>query len=127
MLSSASHVFEFIFPQDYAAKAEEDISRLNKGVKTEHDARVTIEKKMEGTEQALLTLSQENAALQSKLEETQKKLEATETELASLKQMITQMLTTIVGKLNTCFFVLSHLFCFLLSVTVVILTPIFCL
>ena len=112
-LNSASHVLELTFPQDYVAKAEEEISRLNKDVQTEHDARVTAEKKMEGTEQALVTLSQENAALQLKLEEAQNKLEATETELASLKQMITQMLTAIVGKSNTCFLVLSRLFCFL--------------
>ena len=80
-------------------------------MKTEQNARVSAEKKVEETEQALVTLSQENAALQLKLEEAQNKLEATETELASLKQMITQMLTAIIGKSNTCFLVLSHLFC----------------
>ena len=82
-------------------------------MKTEQNARVSDEKKVEETEQALVSLSQENAALQLKLEEAQNKLEATETELASLKQMITQMLTAIVGKLNTCFIVLSRLICLL--------------
>ena len=88
---------------------EENISWLSKEVKTEQNARVSGEKKVEETEQALVILSQGNAALQLKLEEVQSKLEATETELASLKQMITQMLTAIVGKSNACFFVLSLL------------------
>ena len=79
-------------------------------MKTEQNARVSAEKKVEETEQALVTLSQENATLQLKLEEAQNKLEATETELSSLKQMITQMLTAIVGKSNTCCLVLSRLF-----------------
>ena len=112
-MNVTSHELALFFPQDYAAKAEEDISRLTKEVKTEQNARVSAEKKVEETEQALVTLSQENAALQTKLEETQKKLQATETELTSLKQMITQMLTAIIGKSNTCFLVLSHVFCFL--------------
>ena len=112
-MNVTSHELALFFPQDYAAKAEEDISRLNKEVKTEQNARVSAEKKIEETEQALVTLSQENAALQLKLEEAQNKLEATETELASLKQMITQMLTAVIGKSNSCFLVLSRLFCFL--------------
>ena len=87
-LNIISHEIALFFPQDYAATAEQDISRLTKEVKSEQNARVTAEKKLGGTEQALVNLSQENAALQSKLEETQKKLEAAETELLSLKQMI---------------------------------------
>ena len=55
-------------------------------MKTEQKARVSAEKKIEETEQALVTLSQENAALQLKLEEAQNKLETTETELASLNR-----------------------------------------
>ena len=82
-------------------------------MKTEQKARVSAEKKIEETEQALVTLSQENAALQLKLDEAQNKLEATETELTSLKQMITQMLTAIIGESNTSFIVLSRLICLL--------------
>ena len=99
----------FFFPQNYATKVEEDISRLTKEVTSEQNARVTAEKKIEGTEQALVTLSQENAALQSKLEETQRKLEATETKLLSLKQMITHMLTAIVGKSRNIFLSFSSI------------------
>ena len=47
----------------------------------EHDGRIAAEKKIESTEEALITLSQENAALQAKLVETQKKLEANDAEL----------------------------------------------
>ena len=46
-------------------------------MKAEQKARVSAEKKIEETEQALVTLSQENAALQLKLEEAQNMLEAT--------------------------------------------------
>ena len=112
-LNPVADVREFIFQQDYAAKAEENISRLNKDVKAEHDARVTAEKKMEGTEQALVTLAQENPALEAKLEETQKKLEATEAELVSLKQVISQMLTAVFGKSSICVLFLSRPGCFL--------------
>ena len=97
-------------------EAEERISRLNKEIKLEHDGRVTAEKKIESTEQALVTLSQENAALQAKLEETQKKLEASdaefhsklnetqkkleasEAELAGLQKLITNVLASVFGK-----------------------------
>ena len=67
----------------------------------EQEGRVTAEKKIESTEQALVTLSQENAALQAKLEETQKKLEASEAELAGLKKMVTDLLASVFGKLKT--------------------------
>ena len=79
-------------------KAEESISRLNKEVKVEHDGRVSAEKKIESTEQALITLSQENAALQAKLVETQKKLEASDAELAGLRELITNLLASVFGK-----------------------------
>ena len=79
----------------------------------EQKARVLAEKKIEETEQALVTLSQENAALQLKIDEAQNKLETAEKELASLKQMITQMLTAIVGESNTSLIVLSRLICLL--------------
>ena len=79
----------------------------------EQKARVSAEKKIEETEQVLVTLSQENAALQLKLDEAQNKLETAEKELASLKQMITQMLIAIVGESNTSLIVLSRLICLL--------------
>ena len=82
-------------------------------MKTEQKARVSAEKKIEETKQALVTLSQENAALQLKLDEAQNKLEATEKELTSLKQMITQMLTAILGESDISFIVLSRLICLL--------------
>ena len=75
----------------------------------EQRTRISAEKKLEETEQALVTLSQENAALQLKLDEAQSKLKATEEELTSLKQMITQMLTAILGKSGISFVVLSRL------------------
>ena len=78
-------------------------------MKTEQETRVSTEKKLEETEQALVTLSQENAALQLKLDEAQSKLKATEEELTSLKQMITQMLTAILGESDISFIVLSRL------------------
>ena len=78
-------------------------------MKAEQKARVSAEKKIEETEQALVTLSQENATLQLKLDEAQNKLEATETELTFLKQMITQMLTAILGEPDTSLIILSHL------------------
>ena len=111
------------FEQEYTVKAEESISRLNKEVKVEHDGRVAAEKKIESTEEALITLSQENAALQTKLVETQKKLEAndaesqakldeiqkkleaSDAELAGLRKMVTDLLASVFGKLKT------HLFC----------------
>ena len=64
----------------------------------EHDGRVTAEKKVESTEEALIILSQENAALQAKLDETQKKLETSESELASLRKMIIDLLASVFGK-----------------------------
>ena len=91
----------------------------------EHDGRVAAEKKVESTEEALITLSQENAALQAKLDETQKKLEAndaefqakldetqkkleaSEAELAGLKKMITDLLASVFGKLKTCLFLFA--------------------
>ena len=79
----------------------------------EQKTRISAEKKLEETEQALVTLSQENAALQLKLDEAQNKLEATEKELTSLKQMITQMLTAILGESDISFIVLSRLICLL--------------
>ena len=78
-------------------------------MKTEQEARVSAVKRLEETEQALVTLSQENAALQLKLEEAQSKLKATDEELTSLKNMITQMLTAILGKSGISFVVLSRL------------------
>ena len=90
------------FKQEYTVKAEESISRLNKEVKVEHDGRVTAEKKVESTEEALIILSQENAALQAKLDETQKKLEASEAELASLRKTIIDLLIAVFGKSSTC-------------------------
>ena len=71
-------------------------------MKVEHEGRVTAEKKVEDTEQALITLSQENASLQAKLDETQKKLETSESGLASLRKMIIDLLTSVFGKSNTC-------------------------
>ena len=70
-------------------------------MKVEHDSRVAAEKKVEDTEQALITLSQENAALQAKLDETQKKLETSESELASLRKIIIELLASVFGKVNT--------------------------
>ena len=67
----------------------------------EHDSRLAAEKKIESTEQALITLSQENAALQAKLDETHKKLEASDAALASLRKLIIELLTSVFGKLNT--------------------------
>ena len=67
----------------------------------EHDGRVAAEKKIESTEQALITLSQENATLQAKLDETQKKLEASDAELAGLRKLITELLTSVFGMLKT--------------------------
>ena len=64
----------------------------------EHDGRITAEKKIEDTEQALITLSQENAALQAKLDETQKRLETSESELASLRKMIIELLAAVFGR-----------------------------
>ena len=86
------------FEQEYTVKAEENISRLNKEVKVEHDGRVAAKKKIESTEQALIILSQENAALQAKLEEIQKKLEASDAELAGLKKLISNCLASVFGK-----------------------------
>ena len=83
------------------SKLRKNISRLNKELKVEHDGRVAAEKKVEGTEQVLITLSQENVALQAKLDETQKKLEMSETELASLRKIIIELLASVFGKLNT--------------------------
>ena len=97
------------FEQEYTVKAEESISRLKKEVKVEHDGRVAAEKKIESTEQALITLSQENAALQAKLEETQKKLEASDAELAGLRKLITDLLASVFGKLKTRLFCLQCL------------------
>ena len=78
-------------------------------MKTEQETRVLAEKKLEETEQALVTLSQENAALQLKLDEAQGKLKATDEELTSLKHMIIQMLTAILGESGISFVVLNHL------------------
>ena len=83
-------------------------------MKSEHNARVSAEEKLEEAEQTLTNLTQENASLQTKvseidkvwgakLEEVQNKLHAIESELSTLKQMITHMLTAIIGKFNTCF------------------------
>ena len=83
------------FKQEYTVKAEESISRLNKDVKVEHDGRIAAEKKIDSTEQVLVTLSQENTALQAKLDEVQKKLEASDAELAGLQKLITELLTSI--------------------------------
>ena len=113
-LNIASLRFVLCFSQDYAAKAEQDIARLTKTVKSEHDARVLTEGKLEEAEQTLTNLTQENTSLQTKvseidkvwgakLEEVQNKLQAAESELTTLKQMITHMLTAIIGKFNTCF------------------------
>ena len=101
-------------PQDYAAKAEQDIARLTKAMRSKHDARASAEEKLEEAEQTLTNLTQENTTLQTKvsemdkvwgakLEEVQNKLQAAESELTTLKQMITHMLTAILGKFNTCF------------------------
>ena len=79
----------------------------------EQETRVSAEKKLEETEQALVTLSQENAALQLKLDEAQGKLKAADEELSSLKNMITQMLTAILGESDISFVVLSRLVCLL--------------
>ena len=57
----------------------------------------------------MVTLSQENAALQLKLNEAQGKLKTADEELSSLKNMITQMLTAILGESDISFVVLSHL------------------
>ena len=104
-----THKLAFFFPYDDTAKAEENISRLNNEVKMEQKTWISAEKKLEETEQALVTLSQENAALQLKLDEAQGKLGAAENELSSLKHMITQMLTAILGESDISFIVLSHL------------------
>ena len=113
-MNIASLRFVLCFSQDYAAKAEQDIAWLTKTVKSEHDARVSAEGKLEEVEQTLTNLTQENTSLQTKvsemdkvwgaqLEEVQNKLQVAESELTTLKQMITHMLTAIVGKFNTCF------------------------
>ena len=73
----------------------------------EHDGRITAEKKIESTEQALITLSQENAALQAKLDETQKKLEASDAELAGLRKLITDLLASVFGNLEDPFFLFA--------------------
>ena len=75
----------------------------------EQKTRISAEKKLEETEQTLVTLSQENATLQLKLDEAQSKLKATEEELTSLKQMITQMLTAILGESDISLIILSPL------------------
>ena len=70
----------------------------------------------------MTNLTQENANLQSKVTEMDKvwgakledacnKLQAVETELSTLKQMINQMLTALIGKSGTCFFLLTRPFC----------------
>ena len=100
----SAYVLDFVFQQEYVVKAEENISRLKKEVKMEHDSRVTAEKKIESTEQALITLSQENAALQAKLDETQRRLETSEAELASLRKTIINLLTAVFGRSNTCLY-----------------------
>ena len=93
------------------------MSRLIKAAKSEQEARVKVEEKLEEAEQALTNLTQENSILQSrvdevekvwgaKLEETHTKLKVVESELASLKQMILQMLTAIMGKTRTFVFLL---------------------
>ena len=123
-LNIVSHKFAFCFPQDYAAKNEREISRLTKKVKSEHDARVSAEGKLEESEQTMTNLTQENANLQSKitemdkiwnanLEEACNKLQTAETELSDLKKMITQMLTALIGKSSTCYLWLTQPFCFL--------------
>ena len=72
----------------------------------------------------MTNLTQENATLQTKvtemdkvwvakLEEAHNKLQAAKAELTTLKQMITQMLTALVGKSSTCFFLLNQPFYFL--------------
>ena len=71
-MNIASLKFVLCFPQDYAAKAEKDISRLTNTVKSEHDARVSAEEKLEETEQALTNLTQENTTLQTKVSEMDK-------------------------------------------------------
>ena len=107
-------MLDFVFQQEYTVKAEESISRLNKEVKVEHDGWIAAEKKIESTEQALITLSQENAALQAKLDETQKILEASDAELAGLRKLITELLTSVFGKLKTRLLLLLNLSdCFL--------------
>ena len=121
-MNTASHKFALFFPQDYVAEAEQDISRLTKTVKSEQDAQVSAEEKLEEAEQTLTSLTQENTTLQTKvskmdkvwgakLEEAQNKLQAAEAELTTLKQMITQMLTALIGKPNTCFRLLIRPFC----------------
>ena len=70
----------------------------------EHDSRIAAEKKIESTEQVLITLSQENAALQAKLDETQTKLEASDAELATLRKTIIRLLTAVFGKSNICLY-----------------------
>ena len=135
-MNIASLKFVLCLPQDYAAKAEQDISRLTKTAKSEHDARVSAEEKLEETEQALTNLTLENTTLQTKvsemdkvwgakLEETQNKLQAAESELSTLKQMITHMLTAIIGKFNTCFSCTNS--SFLLSAFIDILTRLSCI
>ena len=72
----------------------------------------------------MTNLTQENATLQTKvsemdkvwgakLEEAHNKLQAAEAELTTLKQMITQMLTALVGKSSSCFILLTRPVCFL--------------
>ena len=105
-------------------KADQDISRLTKALESERAARVSAEEKLEETKQTLTNLTQENTTLQTKLsevekvwgaqlEEAQGKLQAAEAELSIQKQMITQMLTVVLGKFNMCFFLCtdSSLFC----------------
>ena len=88
----------------------------------EHNARVTAEEKLEEIEQTLTNLTQENASLQTKvsemdkvwgakLEEAQNKLQASKTELSTLKQMITHMLTAVIGKFSICFFFVLTCLC----------------
>ena len=103
------------FSQEDITKAKQDIARLTKALETERAARVSAEEKLEEIEQTVTNPTQENTTLQTKvsemekvwgakLEEAQSKLQASETELSTQKQMITQMLTAVIGKFSMCFF-----------------------
>ena len=80
--------------QEEMTKADQDIARLTKALESEWAARVSVEEKLEETEQTLTNLTQENTTLQTKvsevekvwgakLEEAQNKLWASETELTA--------------------------------------------
>ena len=96
--------------QDYIAKSEQEVSRLKKEFKTEHEARVKTEDELQTLKETVATLTREKDELAKKLQDTDdvfvKKLkeisdeqEKTEAELNRVKNMINGILRSLVGKL----------------------------